>query len=74
MLTKFIICALASVLIGAIFGGFTMFRFLMDRKDGEIILDKNDEGNDRIIFALGMEYDEIAKYDKIIFNVVKKGL
>ena len=39
---------------------------------GSIVLDKNDEGTDRIIFNLGMEYDDLADHKYIIFEVVKK--
>lgn len=38
---------------------------------GSVVLDKNDEGDDRITFNLGMEYDEIAKYDELVFKVIK---
>ena len=38
---------------------------------GSVVLDKNDEGDDRITFNLGMEYDEIAEHDELIFKVIK---
>lgn len=40
--------------------------------NGQIILDKNEDGDDRIIFQLGMEYDELENHDKIIFKI-KRG-
>lgn len=38
---------------------------------GSIVLDKNEDGDDRITFNLGMEYDDIAKHEELIFKVVK---
>ena len=40
--------------------------------DGAIVLDKNEDGDDRIIFQLNMEYDDIAAKDQIVFKVQKK--
>ena len=40
--------------------------------DGYILLDKNEDGDDRITFQLGMEYDDLAYHKNIIFKVVKK--
>lgn len=38
---------------------------------GSVVLDKNEEGDDRIVFNLGMEYEDIAKHDELIFKVIK---
>lgn len=38
---------------------------------GSIVLGKNEDGNDQIVFNLGMEYDDIAKHDELIFKVIK---
>ena len=38
---------------------------------GSVVLGKNEDGDDRIVFNLGMEYDEIAKHDELIFKVIK---
>lgn len=40
--------------------------------DGIIFLDKNENGDDRIVFTLNFEYDEIANKQKIIFDVINK--
>lgn len=41
------------------------------RENGQIILCKNEEGDDKIVFQLGMEYDDIADYKYVIFKVIK---
>lgn len=41
------------------------------RENGQIILCKNEEGDDKIVFQLGMEYDDISNYEYVIFKVVK---
>ncbi len=41
------------------------------RENGQIILCKNEEGDDKIVFQLGMEYDDIADYEYVIFKVIK---
>lgn len=40
--------------------------------DGIIILDKNEEDMDRIVFQLGMEYDDLYERNQIVFKIVKK--
>lgn len=37
--------------------------------DGYILLDKNEDGDDRITFQLGMEYDDISKRSQIVFKI-----
>lgn len=39
---------------------------------GSIVLDKNEDGVDRVVFNLGMEYEDLADHKYIIFEVVKK--
>ena len=41
------------------------------RENGQIVLCKNEEGDDKIVFQLGMEYDDISNYEYVIFKVVK---
>ena len=63
------IIVLAMVLLGFLIGlrvGQGHFR-----ENGQIILCKNEEGEDKIIFQLGMEYDDIADHDYVIFKVRK---
>ena len=48
------------------------FKFGTSHCDGAIILDKNEDGDDRIIFQLNMEYDDIAAKNQIVFKVQKK--
>ena len=63
------IIMLAMVLLGFLIGlrvGQGNFR-----ENGQIVLCKNEEGNDKIIFQLGMEYDDIADYEYVIFKVIK---
>ena len=61
----------ASICI-AILGFYLGFKFGTSHCDGAIILDKNEDGDDRIIFQLNMEYDDIAAKNQIVFKVQKK--
>ena len=63
------IIILAMVLLGFLIG----FRVGQSRiqENGQIILCKNEEGDDKIVFQLGMEYDDIADYEYVIFKVIK---
>lgn len=63
------IIVLAMVLLGFLIGlrvGQSQIR-----ENGQIILCKNEKGEDKIIFQLGMEYDDIADHDYVIFKVRK---
>ncbi len=40
--------------------------------DGVIFIGVNDDGDDRIVFQLNMDYDELANYDTVVFNVVRE--
>ena len=62
-----IICAMVSLgfLIGLRIGQSHF------RENGQIVLCKNEKGEDKIIFQLGMEYDDIADHDYVIFKVRK---
>lgn len=42
------------------------------KNDGTIYLEKNEDGDDRIRFYLGMEYEDIASHERIVFRVVKQ--
>ena len=55
-----------------ILGFYLGFKFGTSYSDGTIILDKNENGDDRIVFQLNMEYDDIAVKDQIVFKVQKK--
>ena len=74
MLIKLIICAIVALVIGLIVGRYLVnnHHVATNFMDGEIILDKNEDGNDRIFFNLGMEYDDIKNFDYITFKVTKK--
>lgn len=39
--------------------------------DGVIFLGKNEDGDDRIVFQLDMEYDDIAKHNLLAFKVIQ---
>lgn len=71
MVTNIIIAATIAFCVGAVIG-FAIGNKKASRYDGEILLDKNDEGTDRVIFKLGMDYDDLTGYDRVVFNVVKK--
>ena len=60
------------VIIVAFLAGFVValiVSFIMNKPNGTIFLEKNEEGIDRIRFYLGMEYDDISKHSKIVFSV-----
>ena len=40
--------------------------------NGVIFIGKNEEGDDKIVFQLNMEYDELAEFRSVMFNVVKE--
>lgn len=42
------------------------------KNDGFIYLEKNEDGDDRIRFYLGMEYDDISSHEFIVFKVVRE--
>ena len=42
-----------------------------EKPNGTIVLEKNEQGDDRIRFCLDMEYDDISQYSKIVFAVKK---
>lgn len=46
--------------------------FQKKHPDGVIFLGKNDDGDDRIVFQLNMEYEEINQHDTVLFNVVRE--
>lgn len=75
MIIKLLVIAIIALLAGLFIGMGLVFT-MMDKKthEGEIVLDKNEAGDDRITFLLGMEYDDISKFDRITFRVNKKGL
>lgn len=67
------ILGIACLILGFLIG-FIVFRKKPKdvEYDGAIILDQNENGDDRIVFLLNFEYDEIASKEKIIFNVIDK--
>ena len=69
MLSIYIVLVLTIIL--AFLGGYTIGIGRRPVNDGYIILDHNEEGDDRITFQLGMEYDDISKQDQIVFKVIK---
>lgn len=60
--------------VGILLVCFLILWWLLRRKkhepDGYIYLEKNEDGDDRIRFYLNMEYEEIGKYEEIVFKVV----
>ena len=70
MATEFLAVAIVAVILGILIGKF--WHIKSANTDGFIILDKNEEGNDRLVFQLGMDYDEIAQHNEIHFKVVKQ--
>lgn len=41
-----------------------------DTSNGKIIIDHNENGDERIVFALDLEYEDFKRFQKIIFDVV----
>ena len=64
---------IVGLILALAIGLFIGFMFAPTKYDGEIILDKNENGEDRIIWHLGMEYEQISEYKKITFKVVNRG-
>ncbi len=64
----YILLGLLSVL--AFFIGYTI-GIKHVPNNGIIVLDKNEDGDDRITFQLGMEYDDLYKRDQIVFKILK---
>lgn len=56
----------------ALLGFYLGYKFGTSYSDGCIVLDKNENGDDRIVFQLNMEYEDIASKDQIVFKVQKK--
>lgn len=71
MLNYILASAIIALVIGFIIGSIYENRKLTSKYDGEIWLGKSEDGNDRITFYLGMEYDDIAEHSSIIFKVNK---
>ena len=69
MVSIYIVFGFSVVL--AFFVGYTIGIGHSPTTDGYIILDHNDEGDDRITFQLGMEYDDIMDQEEIVFKVIK---
>jgi len=67
-----ILCSLVGLLIGLILGHY-VFPNKKEKANGQIILDHNEEGDERICFALDMQYDDFKKYSRISFDVINKG-
>ena len=64
-----------AIILVAFFLGYA-FKSLLAAKnskpDGQIILDHNDNGDDRIQFVLGLEYEDFKNHKVIIFDVINK--
>lgn len=41
-------------------------------KGGRIILDKNEDGDDRILFDMNLNYDDFKKYSHLTFEIINK--
>ena len=63
----FIVVIIVTLLAGFVVG--IVVSALTEKSNGVIILEKNEQGDDRIRFCLNMEYDDISKHSKIVFSV-----
>ena len=59
----------AAFIAGYIVG--MIITIVREKPNGTIVLEKNEQGDDRIRFCLDMEYDDISQYSKIVFAVKK---
>ena len=65
----FVAAIIAALLAGFVVG--IVVSALTEKSNGVIILEKNEQGDDRIRFCLNMEYDDISQHSKIVFGVKK---
>lgn len=65
-----VLLALGMFLAGMIAGVFIGNKLKQTPNDGTIYLETNEDGDERIRFYLGMEYDEISSHQQIVFDVV----
>ena len=61
---------LVAFLLGYVFKSLLVAK--NNKPDGQIILDHNDNGNDRIQFVLGLEYEDFKNHKVIVFDVINK--
>ena len=64
-----VLLVVGTLLIGLVLGVFLGNMLRHDSYDGTVFLEVNEEGDDRIRWYLGMEYDDIASHDKLLFKV-----
>lgn len=65
-----VLLALGMFLAGMIAGVFLSNKLKSTPNHGTIYLETNEDGDERIRFYLGMEYDDISNHQQIVFNVV----
>ena len=65
-----VLLALGMFLTGVIAGVFLGNKLKSTPNHGTIYLETNEDGDERIRFYLGMEYDDISNHQQIVFNVV----
>lgn len=65
-----VLLALGMLLAGMITGVFIGNALKHTPNDGTIFLETNEDGDERIRFYLGMEYDDISAHKQIVFKVV----
>lgn len=65
----FVVIILTAFIAGGVIG--VIVSALMEKSNGIIYLEKNEQGDDRIRFYLDMEYDDISEHSKIVFTVKK---
>lgn len=63
-----VVIVLVSMIIGYLIGKSNG----KPKANGFIYLEKNEDGDDRIRFYLDMEYDDIANYSRVVFEVVNQ--
>lgn len=65
-----VLLALGMFLAGMIACVFLGNKLKSTPNHGTIYLETNEDGDERIRFYLGMEYDDISNHQQIVFNVV----
>lgn len=70
--TLYVIVSLVAIVASFFLGRELVKIKIRENANGTIYLGKNENGNDRIVFNLGMEYDDLEKYDYVVLTVIKE--